>query len=416
VSTLKAHHWLVDQRVRALNVSLSIEVEEYLQLLEDIIDANELQRNKVRSHNPRVLLKSDLLSGCVIPPIVLACSEAGVAGFREDIERALDSQLQTDPTVLFGKVQDVFRKHQLIILDGLQRSYALMEAAREDVPREIHERFLKRELRIELQLGLSKRGLLYRMLTLNTGQTPMTLKHQLEILYKDYEDAGRDDGIALMSEKSGKKPQRIGDFSFADAVNMYQARLTGDAAPIDRAGIVDQLQRDQILQAYDEASNEDVDTRDIFAETLICYVSFIQRIDELALNWHYEGTEINNPFGKSIFQIFVKPQPMGAFGATIGLVLDSGSKSAKIFATPDQIRRIVEQVNLPTNPAETFDQVIDLLAAVQARSKKVGEDQREFFSEWFRFIFDVEGSTYLDVAASANKAVGRAEKGLHKKR
>lgn len=45
---------------------------------------------------------------------------------------------------------------------------------------------------VEIYFKINRFGNLYRMLTLNTGQTPMSLRHQIEILYGNLDLTGRD--------------------------------------------------------------------------------------------------------------------------------------------------------------------------------------------------------------------------------
>lgn len=59
------------------------------------------------------------------------------------------------------------------------------------------------------------------MLTLNTGQTPMSTRHQIEILYKNLVDTDID-GIRLVTETEGKAKPSIHELKFKDAVEAFQ--------------------------------------------------------------------------------------------------------------------------------------------------------------------------------------------------
>ena len=86
----------------------------------------------------------------------------------------------------------MFKPENLIILDGLQRTYTILELIEELKSEEDNQeelsKVLSNSIRIEVFLGINKIGILYRMLTLNTGQTPMSIRHQIEILYSDYSE------------------------------------------------------------------------------------------------------------------------------------------------------------------------------------------------------------------------------------
>ena len=160
-----------DKKISSTNIFIEIEYKEYLSFSKKIIHNNDLQRKRVKSSKTVYsLLKDDLKDGCIIPPIVLAISDAGYSKewSNEDVEKFINRNIE-----------------KLLILDGLQRTYTLIDAEKElkqekDIEKIVD--FEKRILRLELYVGINKFGILYRMLTLNTGQTPMSLRHQIEIL------------------------------------------------------------------------------------------------------------------------------------------------------------------------------------------------------------------------------------------
>ena len=88
------HSWLMDRKIRAVNVSLDIPLGEYWTLATDILRKNELQRRKVSSAGKIYqLLRRDLVEGCVMPPIILAVNEERSSEVRGEIETCME---QTD--------------------------------------------------------------------------------------------------------------------------------------------------------------------------------------------------------------------------------------------------------------------------------------------------------------------------------
>lgn len=173
---MKMVHRLFDERIQAMNVLLEMNAKEYVSIGKDIIAKNEFQRARVRrSSSVYQLLKEDLKSGCLMPPIILAIKMEGMQHI--DPKNINENQLI-----------ELINSDNLIILDGLQRTLTLIDLADElEKQNDAHlNTFYAHPLRIEIYLGLNKIGVLYRMLTLNTGQTPMSTKHQIEILFSDY--------------------------------------------------------------------------------------------------------------------------------------------------------------------------------------------------------------------------------------
>ena len=182
-----------DKRITSWNIFVEITIGEYLDFAMDILENNDLQRKRIKSSKSVYsLLKTDLKRGCVIPPLVLALTESGI----------IDEKTSDEQIVQYLNVNP----QNLMILDGLQRTYTMI-AAKEELEKECDSRnlneFLGQKLRLEVYTGINKFGILYRMLTLNTGQTPMSTRHQIEILYKNLVDK-HIDGVKLLTETQGK--------------------------------------------------------------------------------------------------------------------------------------------------------------------------------------------------------------------
>ena len=136
---------IYDGRINATNILTEISVKDYLLVAENIVDKNEFQRKKVkRTSTVYSLLRKDLKLHCTIPPIVLAVS----------------NQLLKDVTydnINEDFVEDIFKADNLIILDGLQRTYNLIEVKQDleklEDPKELQD-FLSLTLRIEFYIGI----------------------------------------------------------------------------------------------------------------------------------------------------------------------------------------------------------------------------------------------------------------------
>ena len=84
--------------------------------------------------------------------------------------------------------------------------------------------FYSNKLRIELYLGINKFGILYRMLTLNTGQTPMSVRHQIEMLYQDYLTHDIE-GIKVLREVDENNNNELGTYNFKSVIEGFNSYL-----------------------------------------------------------------------------------------------------------------------------------------------------------------------------------------------
>lgn len=157
---------IFDQRINSWNLYVESTFGEYLKFAKKIINNNELQRKRVKtSKTIYSLLKNDLQKGCIMPPLVLALVKTDII----DVENP-------DQEKLLQYINE--NSKNVLLLDGLQRTYTLIDAdtEMEKKSEEEYQKFLENKLRLEIYVEINKFGILYRMLTLNTGQTPMSAR------------------------------------------------------------------------------------------------------------------------------------------------------------------------------------------------------------------------------------------------
>jgi len=193
-----------DKVVRALVATARTNYEFAIDKLVPLIDRLEIQR---RIQNPKFYerLKRDLLKGCVMPPITLAFVRKSQSGL------SVPSNFEKFVNENIGKA---------FVLDGIQRLSTLKRAHSEH-PEELE---LSQPLFVNVLVCPSMDNLLYRMITLNNGQKPMTTRHQIEILSANKFDVSNGN-IILSTEKAGER-KKWGIFAQADFVLGYMAFMS----------------------------------------------------------------------------------------------------------------------------------------------------------------------------------------------
>jgi hypothetical protein len=112
---------------------------------------------------------ADIKLGAVLPPVVI-----GAVLDKKHLERLRLAAKANKPD---GSPSDFLPDHpELAIIDGMQRTAALKEAASD-------HRVLERDVRVEFWLAPDVSAMVYRMLVLNTGQVPWTLNRQLSVVF-----------------------------------------------------------------------------------------------------------------------------------------------------------------------------------------------------------------------------------------
>jgi hypothetical protein len=383
---------IVDKKINAINVLVEIRLSDYLAIAGYIVDKNEMQRKKVRSSKTVYsLLRNDLRQGCTIPPICLAV--------RKDAFGKKEISLKQLESISDKAIEKFIEERRLIILDGLQRTYQLIELETElkkEGDKELLKNFNDRLIRAEIFLGINKIGILYRMLTLNTGQTPMSVRHQIEILYQDYLGKKKIPGVDIVREVDGTKGIKVGKYRFNEIVDGFQSYLEKDELAMDRSTLLEDVKSLEKLSKVGQK-------KDLFYSYVNSYHSFIKQIVSLSKGWKLNGNEelkdINLPFGFDSESLFIKSQVMTGFGAAIGSLEDSDQvKDLEIIAKYSQ------KVKLGSTPEETFTELVKVMERIRTTSKKIGNSQRRYFYYFFKSLFNPEVDSYLNV----NKTISRA--------
>lgn len=383
-NSIQITYVLNDKKVHSKNIQFTIDIKSYVELAEKIIENNPFQRNKVnKSGSIYNLLKEDILKGCIIPPIVLASTFDGNSGSEE---------------TLFLKA--IENHYDLKILDGLQRTLSLIDVYKNNIDHfdNLPEKYL---IRAEVYLSISDTGILYRMLTLNTGQTPMSLRHQLEILYSKYLD-GSSMGVNIFRETDDAVIKSINDFKFSDLIDGFNSYIERNELPIDRFDIL------QTVQIMDDISSDNEGNYQ-FNNFVTSYSSVISELCRNHEGWSYpdslddlpdEYKVKSNPFGKTTFKIFNRSQAITGYGAAIGDLIHNETLN-KLSDIP----LISKGVHFSEQDFLLLNKHLD---DIKEKSKKIGNGQRIFFKFFFKFFFDKDGATFLNIRNSLDKAKNRA--------
>src|SRR5690606_12915312 len=166
-------------------------------------------------------LKEDIIQGCIMPPITIAV-----------ISNDFPTSVKKASEFINTHIQSMF------ILDGIQRLNTLKSAlltAEESTNYELYNR----PLFLNILICKSMDNHLYRMITLNNGQKPMSANHQIEILlgnvytFKNLE-------IEIITDKQKSKNGKAKQtFEKSNIIKGYLAFIT-DSVSIDNKKIIDE--------------------------------------------------------------------------------------------------------------------------------------------------------------------------------
>lgn len=378
---------LYDGRIKAYDVLFNFTVGEYLDSVRTVVGNNEFQRKKVAgSKSVYSLLRQDILLGCVIPPLVLALSNPAITADEDtDFLRLIRSH--TD---------------NLIILDGLQRTYTLLDLEAEAGRKEDGARaaFRARPMRVEVYVGLNKLGILYRMLTLNTGQTPMSMRQQIEMLYSDFYRTGVP-GVKFIREVDEGYATSTDELNFKETVEGFTSYLERDELPLERSELLENFSNLQNL-AQENSST------DLFRDFVVAWMAFLKQANSLCdgallTPEEHEGYEIS--WGRSSVQVFKKAQVVTGFGAALGRLKDLHLVDELSSATT-----MTDNIVLGSPSGDEFLLTLNSsLGWVKSNTKKIGNAQRAYFLFFFRELYNPQGESFLNLTSSSLAALHRVK-------
>lgn len=225
-----------------------ITVEKYINLVSNVYNkSNEFQRRIINIKKSLIYQKliRDLAKGVVIPTISLFID--GLTEVKKNSE---------------------IKPEDVKVLDGLQRTHCIMYAynllhGNEEDKLEIlkntecisEEEFLQIPIRLEIWVDLTINGILYKMISLNAGQTPMDLEHQLEVLELPLKRELKDKfSIDVYTKDQNKGRKENYGFSITTLVEGVIAYNTESISPKKQASAISMLDNIDISNNTRESS------------------------------------------------------------------------------------------------------------------------------------------------------------------
>jgi hypothetical protein len=224
-----------DAVIKSSFISAQADYAFALEKLVPLIGRLEIQR-EVQNQKFYDRLAKDILIGCIMPPLTLAIVDTSV----ESLTNAQAKKYVLD------HINDFF------ILDGMQRLNTIDRIAKREPSKFPNGRPLFLSILVCKSMDL----LLYRMITLNNGQKPMTARHQIEIVASNIYDF-EDSTLQVQTEKrpSGQRRRR-GTFKKVDLIKGYLAFLS-ESVNVDNDKII-QEKMDDLLAS--KIMNSDITT------------------------------------------------------------------------------------------------------------------------------------------------------------
>jgi len=368
-------NWLYDDRTQCWSVLGTMTIGEYIDLVKSAHaergalsgQRDVLKTTTAKRIRDRMIL--DIKKGAILPPLVIGA----VVG---------EEQLKKFPLLPQKSPADFLpEKAELSIIDGMQRTAALMEAANED------NKVRDRKARVEFWLAPAVRAMIYRMLVLNTGQVPWTLNRQLSVVYTPLLKEIREKVANIDRIFSPDKPgRRVGPAQFAseDLVELYIAFSLRKTAIDTKEALSEEFSRLDFMENLSDAQ---------FQEQFYMTISILVDLDNVFARYDATGS---NRFskGRNIFD--AQPARIGFIVAVAqhilgrpGLDHTPEERKARMEAVHLEARKLIEQLGgWSTDKIGDFLKLDVLSEILDKRVGQVGRYERAVFLDAFKVLVD----------------------------
>ena len=234
---LTIHTIMTDNRTQTPVILAQISIIDYLNWIGDDFDDFIIQRKR-QEHKAYGRMKTDIIAGTLLPTVTLAVN-------LDDAVKMAVFAKKNDRVKLLRELVVPGRVH---ILDGLQRTFILKDLAKYG-----HEFASDHYLNLEIWIEPEIKHLIYRIIILNAGQKPMTMKHQIELLFGALKDRLETDlDIDLFTERDESKRTHAKMYMLDRIATSYQCFLM-QTSEVDKGNIVAQnLAEEDIFDSSEE--------------------------------------------------------------------------------------------------------------------------------------------------------------------
>jgi len=355
-----------DLRTNTPVVYAQMSIADYLQLVGNDFDKFAIQRRREK-HVAYDRMKNDIIQGALLPPITLALSPQRV---NELLPLLKENDLE-------NLAKSIMQIGDVSILDGLQRTYILKDLETAGIVFKEDQKLL-----LEFWVEEDIKNLIYRIIVLNAGQKPMSMRHQIEVLFSTFRSTFQK-GIAnleLFEEREGARRTRPRKYAFDRIVTAYQSFLT-KSPEIHKENVVAQrLVEEEILSESEEGLTKKLNN---FRKYLGIYAELDDQVCRV-----YDGTQgAPVPTGLSWFG---SDNVMNAFFAAISDFGSSEERIQRIDTALVALHKVLEDANNTEDPLglAVFHNVTN---AIPVRKVNIGFGTRKLLTSVFKEYFREQG-------------------------
>ena len=335
-------------------------IKDYLKLVGEHFYEFSIQRRREK-FTAYTQMREDIVAGTLLPTITLAVPLPAT----QYIRTACDCQ---DQGVVAAAL---IAKSPLNILDGLQRTFILHELNSSG-----HQFKDGQSVHLEIRVESDIRQLIYRIIVLNAGQKPMSMRHQIEILSLSLRDVLTREipGLELVPEADAGRRTKARKFALDRISSAYHAFII-KSPEIEKQNLVAQRLSEQSVLEQE---------MDQFGEQFLQFVEYFKlfcQIDDAVDGLPPDGDGV-----PSATNWLGGENTINAFFAAVS---DFGVDDDRKQRIKTAISRLIREINEKNSSSPLGLPVFQAIASgFPARKTNIGYATRKLilnvFSEYFR--------------------------------
>lgn len=383
-------HKIAQSENGCTSVIIEMPAKQYIELVEEIY-RNEQgglpgQRAALKTKTAKIIrerMVTDISRGASLPPVVV-----GVL-INSDSYTAQTESLNSRDDML-SLVRGI-ESSRLSIIDGMQRTTAILEAAKESGYDGVSD------LRVEFWISDSANNLIYRMLVLNTGQVPWDIARQLEAIYRpllEKVEASVEGTIRFLSKDSGRRSNlSASEYESEDVVEL----LLIFSSRKRELNLKDKIAQDFVRLDMIESSSH-VDVMRYFTEAILLLSKLNTAFSSFEAESSLSETLSRFSSGREVFRAFpakagfVSALSIYLFGKP-GMETDWQAVPEKFNVVQRNVERLIEAIQAAESPEDKevvlcLEDLEERITAHRVAASQVGRFEREYFEKAFGALFE----------------------------
>jgi hypothetical protein len=338
-----------------------LSIQDYLDLVGDNFDDYEPQRKRER-YKAYERMKIDIMKGALLPSITLAVKPELVSDILPIVQKDDWQELESA----------LSEPGQVNILDGLQRTFILKDIAKEN----FDFKKLGQKVLVEFWLESDIKNLIYRIIVLNAGQKPMSMKHQIDLLFITLYDTLKTEipDIEIFKEKESARRKKPRKYPLDRIATAYQSFITESPETQRQNVIAQKLVEEKVLNSTEEELGNQFDAftnylriyADLDVEVSRIYIGNADKEIPNGLKWFGEESVINSFFA--------------------ALALVSSNNSARVQKALDTLLKLLKDHQEGDDPL-ALETLQKLESGFNARKVSLGFAKRKLLTHGFKEYF-----------------------------